>query len=56
MTGKQPSDHDEDGQTLVEYGIVIAFFSVAMIAALVVLRTSLGTYYSALADFLGTVL
>jgi Flp pilus assembly pilin Flp len=41
---------DEDGQDLVEYGLLAAFIALAVITSIDAVREALGTTYQSLAD------
>jgi len=40
----------EDGQTVVEYGLVLAFVAVALASVLIVLKGGIGTFIKAIND------
>ena len=40
------TEREEEGQTLVEYALIIALVSIALVAALSLLATSIGNVFS----------
>ncbi len=45
---------DEEGQTMVEYGLLIALISIAVIAVLVLLGPRIASFFQAVDDELAT--
>ena len=43
-------DKDEEGQTLVEYGLLLALIAIVVIAALIVLGPLISTTFSEVSD------
>lgn len=43
-------DQDEEGQTLVEYGLLLALIAIVVIAALIVLGPLISTTFSEVSD------
>ena len=46
---------DEEGQTLVEYGLLLALIAIVVIAALVILGPIVSGIFDEIGDSLGTV-
>jgi Flp pilus assembly pilin Flp len=47
---RKDRDEDEDGQTLVEYALILALFSIAMVGTLGMFESALGDYYSLITE------
>jgi Flp pilus assembly pilin Flp len=45
-SNKRAAEDEEDGQTLVEYALILALFSIAMVGTLGMFESALGDYYS----------
>lgn len=45
----------EHGQTIIEYGLILSFMSVALIGALLLLEAAIGLEYKELVDALNLI-
>ena len=51
-----PSERDERGATATEYGLLIGFIAIALVLGVGLFGSALGSYFTTLATWIGTVI